>query len=99
MPILGEAPSGRALWQTPGSRRTALAAGIVAGALLALYGVSRLWSIPTFGGQEAVDTLGLLTKLLELVGAALAAAAAGFWFLRPIGRQLIVGAAALAVAL
>ncbi len=88
-----------ALWQTPGSRRTALAAGIVAGALLALYGVSRLWSIPTFGGQEAVDTLGLLTKLLELVGAALAAAAAGPWSLRPIGRQLIVGAAALAVAL
>jgi hypothetical protein len=88
-----------ALWRTPGSRRTALAAGVVAGGLLVLYGVSRLWSIPAFGGQEAVDTLGLLTKLLELVGAALAAAAAGPWSLRPIGPQLIVGAAALAVAL
>jgi hypothetical protein len=88
-----------ALWRTPGSCRTALAAGVVAGGLLVLYGVSRLWSIPAFGGQEAVDTLGLLTKLLELVGAALAAAAAGPWSFRPIGPQLIVGAAALAVAL
>jgi hypothetical protein len=88
-----------ALWRTPGSRRTALAAGVVAGGLLVLYGVSRLWSIPAFGGQEAVDTLGLLTKLLELSGAALAAAAAAPWSFRPIGPQLIVGAAALAVAL
>ena len=88
-----------ALWRTPRSRRTALAAGVVAGGLLVLYGVSRLWSIPAFGGQEAVDTLGLLTKLLELVGAALAAAAAGPWSFPPIGPRLIVGAAALAVAL
>jgi len=88
-----------ALWRTPRSRRTALAAGVVAGGLLVLYGVSRLWSIPAFGGQEAVDTLGLLTKLLELAGAALAAAAAGPWSFPPIGPRLIVGAAALAVAL
>src|SRR6266540_5755983 len=88
-----------ALWRTPGSRRTALAAGVVVGGLLVLYAVSRLWSIPAFGGQEAVDTLGLLTKLLELTGAALAAAAAAPWSFRPIGPQLIVDAAALAVAL
>ncbi len=87
------------LWQTPGSRRTALTAGVVVGGLLVLYGTSRLWSIPAFGGQEAVDTLGLLTKLLELTGAALAAAAAAPWSFRPIGPQLIVDAAALAVAL
>ena len=88
-----------ALWRTPRSRRTSLAAGVTVGGLLVLYGTSRLWSIPAFGGQEAVDTLGLLTKLLELAGAALAAAAAGPWVFRPIGPQVIVGAAALAVAL
>jgi hypothetical protein len=88
-----------ALWRTPGSRRTALAAWVMAGGLLVLYGVSRLWGIPAFGGQEAVDTLGLLTKLLELAGAAMAAAAAAPWSFRPVGPRLIVGAAALAVAL
>jgi len=94
-----------ALWRTPGSRRAALAAGVVAGGLLVLYGVSRLWSIPAFGGQEAVDALGLLTKLLELAGAVLAAGAAGTlplrptWPLRPVRPHLLVGAAALAVAL
>src|SRR6266545_1915825 len=87
-----------ALWRTPGSRRSALAAGVVAGGLLVLYGVSRRWSIPAFGGQEAIDTLGLLTKLLELVGAVLAAAAARTWSLRPIRPPLLVAAAALAVA-
>jgi hypothetical protein len=88
-----------ALWRTPGSRRTALAAGVVVGGLLVLYAVSRLWSISAFGGQEAVDALGLLTKLLELAGAALAAAAAGPWSFRPIGPRLLVGATALALAL
>jgi hypothetical protein len=88
-----------ALWRTAGSRRTALAAGVVVGGLVVLYGVSRLWSISAFGGQEAVDALGLLTKLLELAGAALAAAAAGPWSFRPIGPRLMMGATALAVAL
>jgi hypothetical protein len=91
-----------ALWRTPGSRRTALAAVVVAVGLLVLYGVSRLWSIPAFGGREAVDTLGLLTKLLELTGAVLAVAAAGSWSrwsLGPIRPRLLVAAAAVAVAL
>jgi hypothetical protein len=88
-----------AAWRTPGSRRTALAAGVVVAGLLVLYGVSRLWSIPAFGGREAVDALGLLTKLLELTGAALAAGAAGTWPLRPVRPRLLVGATALAVAL
>ena len=88
-----------ALWRTPGSRRTALAAGVVVGGLVVLYGMSRLWNIPTFGGREAVDALGLLTKLLELAGAMLAAAAAAGWSLPPIRPRLIVGATALAVAL
>jgi hypothetical protein len=88
-----------ALWRSPGSRRTALAAAVVAGGLLALYAVSRLWNLPAFGGQEAVDTLGLLTKLLELTGAVLAVAATGTWSLRPIRPRLLLAAAALAVAL
>jgi hypothetical protein len=88
-----------ALWRTLGSRRTALAAGVVAGGLLVLYGTSRLWSIPAFGGQEAVDTLGLLTKLLEVAGVVLAVAATGSWSLRPIRPRLLIAAAALAVAL
>jgi hypothetical protein len=88
-----------ALWRTPGSRRTVLAAGVVAGGLLVLYGISRLWSVAVFGGREAVDTLGLLTKLLELTGAALAVAAIGSWSLPPIRPRLLIAAAALAVAL
>jgi len=88
-----------AVWRAPGSRRAALAAWVVVGGLLVLYGVSRLWNIPAFGGQEAVDVLGLLTKLLELAGAVLAAGAAGTWPLRPVRPHLLVGAAALAVAL
>jgi hypothetical protein len=87
-----------ALWRTPGSRRTALAVGVMAGGLLALYAVSRLWNIPAFGGREAVDALGLVTKLLEVAAAVLAAAAAG-WSLPPIRPRLLVGATALAVAL
>jgi hypothetical protein len=88
-----------ALWRAPGSRRTALAAGVTVGGLLLLYGVSRLWNIPAFGGREAVDTLGLLTKLLELAGAVLAAAAAAGWPLRPIPPPLVVAGTTLAVAL
>jgi hypothetical protein len=87
-----------ALWRNPGSRPAALAAGIMAGGLLALYAVSRLWNIPAFGGREAVDALGLVTKLLEVAAAVLAAAAAG-WSPPPIRPRLLVGAAALAVAL
>jgi hypothetical protein len=88
-----------ALWRTPGSRRIALAAGVVVGGLLVLYAVSRLWNIPAFGGREAVDALGLLTKLLELAGAVLAAAAVGGWSLPPLRPRLLIGATALAVAL
>jgi len=88
-----------ALWRTPGSRRIAWAAGVVVGGLLVLYGVSRLWNIPVFGGREAVDALGLLTKLLELAGALLAAAAAADWSLPSIRPGRIVGATALAAAL
>jgi hypothetical protein len=88
-----------ALWRTPGSRPTALAAGIMASGLLGLYVVSRLWNIPAFGGREAVDALGLLTKLLEVAAAVLAAAAAAGWSLPPIRPRLLVGATALAVGL
>ncbi len=88
-----------ALWRAPGSRRAALAAGVTVGGLLVLYAVSRLWSIPAFGGREAVDTLGLLTKLLELAGAVLAATAATGWSVRPIPPPLVVGGVTLAVAL
>jgi hypothetical protein len=88
-----------ALWRTPGSRPTALAAGVMAGGLLALYAVSRLWNVPAFGGREAVDALGLVTKLLEVAAALLAAAAAAGWSLPPIQPRLLVGATALAVAL
>jgi len=87
-----------ALWRTPGSRPTALAAGVMAGGLLGLYAVSRLWNVPAFGGREAVDALGLLTKLLEVAAAVLAAAAAAGWSLPPIRPRLLVGATALAVA-
>jgi len=88
-----------ALWRNPGSRRAALAAGVVVAGLLVLYGMSRLWNIPAFGGREAVDALGLLTKLLELAAAVLAAAAAAGWSLPPMRPQLLIGATALAVAL
>jgi hypothetical protein len=88
-----------ALWRAPGSRRMALAAGVTVGGLLVLYGVSRLWNIPAFGGREAVDTLGLFTKLLEVAGAALAAAATAGWSVRPIPPPLVVGGTTLAVAL
>ena len=88
-----------AAWRTPGSRRAALAAGVVIASLLVVYGVSRLWNIPAFGGRETVDALGLLTKLLELAGALLATAVAGTWRLRPVRPRLIMGATALAVAL
>jgi hypothetical protein len=91
-----------ALWRTRGSRRTALAAVVVVGGLLLVYAGSRRWSIPALGGREAVDTLGLLTKLLELTGAVLAVAAAGSWSrwsLGPVRPRLLVAAAAVAVAL
>jgi hypothetical protein len=88
-----------ALWRTPGSRPAGLAAGVMAGGLLALYAVSRLWNISAFGGREAVDALGLVTKLLEVAAALLAAAAAAGWSLPPIRPRLLVGATALAVAL
>jgi hypothetical protein len=87
-----------ALWRTPGSRPTALAAGVMASGLLGLYAVSRLWNVPAFGGREAVDALGLLTKLLEVAAAVLAAAAAAGWSLPPIRPRRLVGAAALAAA-
>jgi hypothetical protein len=88
-----------ALWRAPGSRRAALAAGVTVAGLLVLYAVSRLWSIPAFGGREAVDTLGLFTKLLEVAGAVLAAAAAAGWSVRPIPPILVIAGATLAVAL
>jgi hypothetical protein len=84
-----------ALWRAPGSRRTALAAGVTVVGLLVVYAMSRLWSIPAFGGREAVDTLGLLTKLLEVTGAALAAG----WTARPIPPSLLVAGTTVAVAL
>jgi hypothetical protein len=87
-----------ALWRTPGSRPAAVAAGIMASGLLGLYVVSRLWNVPAFGGREAVDALGLLTKLLEVAAAVLAAAAAAGWSLPPIQLRLLVGATALAAA-
>jgi hypothetical protein len=88
-----------ALWRTPGSRPTAVAAGVMAGGLLGLYAMSRLWNVPAFGGREAVDALGLLTKLLEVAAAVLAAAAAVGWSPPPIRPRLLVGVTALAVAL
>ena len=88
-----------AVWRVPGSRRAALGAAILVGGLLVLYGVSRLADVPALGGQEAVDALGLVTKLLELAGAVLAAAAAGVWSPRAIPPGLVVGATTLAVAL
>jgi hypothetical protein len=88
-----------AVWRVPGSRRAALGAAVVAGGLLVLYAVSRLADVPALGGQEAVDALGLVTKLLELAGAVLAAAAAGGWSPRPVRPGLVVGATTLAVAL
>jgi hypothetical protein len=88
-----------AVWRVPGSRRAALAAAVVASGLVVLYGVSRLADVPALGGQEAVDALGLVTKLLELAGAVLAAAAAAGWSPRPIPPGLLVGATTLAVAL
>jgi hypothetical protein len=88
-----------AVWRTPGSRRVALSAGIVVGGLVALYAMSRLWNIPAFGGREAVDALGLVTKLLELAGAGLAAAAAAGRPLPPLRPRLLIGATALVVAL
>jgi hypothetical protein len=88
-----------AVWRSPGSRRVALAAGVVVGGLLVLYGVSRLGDIPALGGQEAVDALGLLTKLLELAGAVFALTAAGGWSPRPIQPGLLVGVTAFALAL
>jgi hypothetical protein len=88
-----------AVWRSPGSRRAALAAGVAAGGLLVLYVVSRLADIPALGGQEAVDALGLVTKLLELAGAVLAVGAAAGWSPRPLRPGLLIGATALAVAL
>jgi hypothetical protein len=88
-----------ALWRMPGSRRAAVAAGVMASGLLGLYVVSRLWNIPAFGGREAVDALGLVTKLLEVAAAVLAAAAATGWSLPTIQPRFIVGATALATAL
>ncbi len=88
-----------AVWRVPGSRRAALGAAILVGGLLVLYGVSRLADVPALGGQEAVDALGLVTKLLELAGAVLAAAAAAGWSPPPIPPGLVVGATTLAVAL
>ena len=87
-----------ALWRTPGSRWTAVAAGVMVSGLLGLYAVSRLWNVSAFGGREAVDALGLVTKLLEVAAAVLAAAAAAGWSLPPIRPRRLVGATALAVA-
>ena len=96
---IGQVLLAMALWRTPGSRRTAVAVGVMAGGLLGLYAVSRLWNVSAFGGREAVDALGLVTKLLEVAAAVLAAAAAAGWSLPPIRPRLLVGATALTVAL
>ena len=59
-----------ALWRTPGSRWTAVAAGVMAGGLLGLYAVSRLWNVPAFGGREAVDAVDVdpRREIVEEVG-------------------------------
>lgn len=88
-----------AVWWTPGSRRIALSTGVLVAGLLAVYAISRLWNIPAFGGREAVDALGLVTKLLEVAGAVLAAAAAAGRPLPPLRPRLLIGATALVVAL
>ncbi len=88
-----------ALWRAPGSRRAALAAGVVVGGLLVLYAASRLADVPAFGGREAVDALGLATKLLELAGAVLAVGGAWGWSPRPVRPGVLVGTTTVAVAL
>lgn len=57
-----------------GGRRALVGLLVVSGGLLALYAVSRAFSLPGLE-REPVDGVGLLTELLELSGAALAVAA------------------------
>jgi hypothetical protein len=74
-----------------GGRGALVALLVVAGILLALYAASRAVSLPGLE-REPFDGVGLLTKLLEVVGATLAVAAVAG---RP--RRLVVdGAAAVA---
>ena len=88
-----------ALWRAPGSRRAAVAAGVVVGGLLVLYAASRLAEVPAFGGREAVDALGLATKLLEVAGAVLAVGGAWGWSPRPVRPGALVGVTTVTVAL
>jgi hypothetical protein len=57
-----------------GGRRALVGLLVVSGGLLALYAASRAFSLPGLE-REPADGVGLLTKLLEVVGATLAVAA------------------------
>ncbi len=87
------------LWRDPAARRTAVLAVAVTGGLVAVYAAARLWSLPLAGGREPVDSLGLVTKALEVTGALLAVAAATGWRLpQPIPADVVVGGTAVALA-
>ncbi|HET7379768.1 MAG TPA: hypothetical protein VFJ24_06995, partial [Gaiellales bacterium] len=72
-----------ALALRPDDRRIALVAALLLTGLIASWGTSRVTGIPFFQPQpEPVDLVGLVTKLVEVLGLAFA-----LWLSQPVGGR------------
>ena len=72
-----------ALALRPDDRRIALVAALLLTGLIASWGTSRVTGIPFFQPQpEQVDVVGLVTKLVEVLGLAFA-----LWLSQPVGGR------------
>ncbi|MGH9048225.1 MAG: hypothetical protein ACRDY4_00675 [Acidimicrobiia bacterium] len=76
----------------PVSRISVAVGLVVVAALLAVYVISRWWGLPFGLGGEAVDALGVMSKLLEAGAAVLAVGAAAGWRTkRPTPNEALAG--------
>ena len=72
-----------ALALCPEDRRIPLAAGLLLTGLIASWGASRVTGLPLLQpGPEPVDLVGLVTKLVEVLGLAFA-----LWLSQPVGGR------------
>jgi drug/metabolite transporter (DMT)-like permease len=75
--------AGAALAIRPGDRRAAVVAAVLLAGLIAFWAASRLTGIPILQPRaEPVDAVGLVTKLVEALGLAVAA-----WLVQPVGDR------------
>lgn len=75
--------TGAALTVRPDDPRIATAAAVLFAGLIVAYAASRTTGIPLLApDREALDTVGVATKVVEVAGLALA-----LWLSQPIGRR------------